>query len=995
MLLIIVVAHLLFVVIGDIFAPILNYFVYNRKFLLVAGVLALLRMSAVGNVELRDGDQGGITLGNTSLIMPHECTSIDVRNDCDSLLQLEGCVVIKGFLIIALLPKMNGSSYETCNYTQYRFTQLREISDFLIFFDVKGLTSIRDMFPNLTVIRGRRLFLNYALGISKMPDLEMIEFKSLVAIQRGNVFIGSSPKLCQLERINWDRLTVSPGENHIFPIRQEKCPRKSECAGCDSQYCWSDFVCQKFENDNVIYLRHGTRHCHEQCLGGCSSTTNEGCAVCKGFLDHNSCVSQCPSDLIALEHYQRCYTKAECTKFSMAKCPDGFYYNKTHINCEPCGAETETEFCIKNCTLGGDSEVFEIFHLSDVDTLKGCETVSGSIIINLKNSVNELDLESGFAGITEIGGFLKVHRSFHLTSLKFLKNLKKIKGKILDTGDYALVIYDNKNLKELWNSTNLSLENGSIYIQSNNKLCNQVIQTFTEKITHDHHLDSIQNSDQKVLCGFKKLMLYVNVTSHQSIEFEWLITQTSNETEILYKYVPHGERFDEESEFDSNICDRINWQKYRLLNNELDNNGTHYRYVVTNLKQNTNYACLIKTFGGTQNTEARSDLKFITTNIFIPTTPKIITQNKTDTSLTIKLIPQNSSLEVVRFYELELYEFLDDTTMLDKRNFCNQPTYLYKDMPIEAYTLASVHTEDFDDCCLRSQEKIEDQHFISSIHKMYDYEYCEYDCLPESSNYSSDIPLRKQNLTHDNQTYTFNNLERFRLYSLQVKACNEIGCSTFGIHADRTNYSVTGDMLEDLKACRILGTTTYVVNFEEPKNPNGRVVAYIIHYRIYKSGLKNYLSHINCISRLQHVQSNYQNVAYLNETFTEVAVRVLSLGTDVLTSWYNITDCSQDMSDHFMKLAGIHVTETHQSHGINIFLLFFFIGASGTVIWICYKRRIWQKFPNIRRYFLTQRNMRIFPLSSDDPVEDRQILVDGFETVRFRNNPDDDQKYIE
>lgn len=97
-----------------------------------------------------------------------ECTSIDIRNECSKMRLLDNCTVVIGYVMITLLPSQN------CNFSLYSFPKLREITDYMIFTEVKDLTNIRDMFPNLTVIRGRRLFLNYALGITSMPELELV-----------------------------------------------------------------------------------------------------------------------------------------------------------------------------------------------------------------------------------------------------------------------------------------------------------------------------------------------------------------------------------------------------------------------------------------------------------------------------------------------------------------------------------------------------------------------------------------------------------------------------------------------------------------------------------------------------------------------------------------------------------------------------------------------------------------------------------------------------
>lgn len=102
----------------------------------------------------------------------HECLSLDIRNECQNFAKLRNCSVITGYLIIVLLPLQN--SGESCDLEHYRFPLLREITDFLIFYEVRNMTSLRKMFPNLTVIRGQQLFLNYALGITYMNDLQTV-----------------------------------------------------------------------------------------------------------------------------------------------------------------------------------------------------------------------------------------------------------------------------------------------------------------------------------------------------------------------------------------------------------------------------------------------------------------------------------------------------------------------------------------------------------------------------------------------------------------------------------------------------------------------------------------------------------------------------------------------------------------------------------------------------------------------------------------------------
>lgn len=99
-----------------------------------------------------------------------------------------------------------------------------------------------------------------------------------------------------------------------------------------------------------------------------------------------------------------------------------------------------------------------------------------------------------------------------MSSLKFLSNLRRIHGDPLENRHYALILYDNKQLKDLWEPTvQLELVTGGMFMHRNNKLCNQHIREFQYLVLHDKVMDSLQTSDQEVLCGPAKLQLSVKV----------------------------------------------------------------------------------------------------------------------------------------------------------------------------------------------------------------------------------------------------------------------------------------------------------------------------------------------------------------------------------------------------------------------------------------------------------------------------------------------------
>ncbi|EDW12286.1 insulin receptor-related protein [Drosophila mojavensis] len=913
-----------------------------------------------------------------------ECTSIDIRNECSKMKLLDNCTVVIGYVMITLLPSHN------CNFTAYSFPKLREITDFMIFTEVKDLTNIRDMFPNLTVIRGRKLFLNYALGISSMPDLELLEFKSLVAIQRGHVYIGNCPKLCQLNRVNWDRLTLSAGENHIVS-GSNNCTHRANCKGCASNYCWSNFTCQRFENDNVVHYDRNLQSCHEECLGGCHNATAAGCVVCRGLTDAGVCVKRCPPNKYVLEHYQRCYTRDECIRIHghytfgykcVAFCPSGYKANAASqcVRCAP------LEACISVCSPEHMDGMIVIYNLADAEELRGCQIVNSSLIITIRNKVNEEQLEQSFSSLREIRGHLKIYRASQLSSLKFLSNLRRIHGDPLENRHFAFVLYDNKQLTELWEPTKqLEFVTGGMYMDRNNKLCNRHIREFQDRVIHDKVMDKLQTSDQEVLCGPAKLQLIVQPTSHRTVQLSWLKSQMSVELELIYRTVPLGTKYAEQSELEAPVCTRINWQRLLLFADDLQDNGTHYSYQLDQLRPHTRYACLLRTFGGDAQHDARSDLMYVETHMDIPKPPSLSVSKKTDNTLTLRL--NGKELD---YYMLTVHELADDVAYMDERNFCRQPA-TRQDMEAVRWRQEQ---DDYDACCARQANQALDQDFISQMADMYRCSLDEVDnCTPVEAKTGKQLRL-DANVT----AYELRQLQRYRLYSLQLQACNMLGCSSSTTVHERTNFTIGAD-LPLIMACRLPKTMDYIVRFAEPDQPNGLIVNYVLHYR---SNVSEQVAetHLSCITRRQHALANYVHKSSLNGTYNECAVRVHSLAGDVITNYVTITWCDAEQSKMPSTIApeipneGLQTAKTKEhaqegkeeihSHvrGVSIFLLCFFFGCGLSLVWLLYKRRCWRKWPGLRRYVPVREQW----LRERQQTEDREILVDGFETVRFQNN---------
>uniref|UniRef100_W8APQ1 receptor protein-tyrosine kinase n=1 Tax=Ceratitis capitata TaxID=7213 RepID=W8APQ1_CERCA len=913
---------------------------------------------------------------------PGVCRSIDVRNDCSAFEQLNNCTVIRGFLLVVLVPSQQDEP--PCDYDKYTFPLLREITDFLIIHNVRGLRTVRQLFPNLAVIRGRRLFLNYALGITLMYDLEVLEFPALIAIQRGHIFVNTSPKLCNVDKIDFDRITLTPGENSVSLMSEDDCPNKTVCSNCLTDHCWSNDVCQRFENDNLVDPHRGIYHCHNQCLGGCYNNSNTGCYVCQNIEDHGACVKECPQGKYLLEVYQQCYTEEECKNQNMTvkdnkcvmECPENTIFDingREVLSCIPCGLERS-------------NYIYTIFNLGDAYRLRGCKVLNSSLIISLYTTVNEDDLARSLGNLRYIGGFLKIMGCQGLTSLKFLSGLQKIANnpELLDAGVYGLVIYNNDNLKDLWQpQENFEIVHGSMFVHTNKKLCNRKLREFQRKAKHDKSKDTIQVNDQEVLCEPAKLTLNIEVLTHHSIKLSWPKDQTSSEVEIMYRPIGANEEFVEHSELDTHICNRAKWSRILTFPKELSSNETYYTHILVDLKPNTRYALLVKTFGLADIYDARSEVKYMSTRVDLPLPPIVNITRKTDVSIFLKI--QSPSEEEITRFMVEVYEHPDSDNLLLHRDYCLEPSYVYH----EGETLQS--DEDQDTCCTRKEEEADDWRFSQNMRTLFECNLDNKKNCPPDTNIAETVPgtsmpfLAIRRLTVDASvkgSAFLGRLERFRLYSLQVQACNEAGCGAYTFLWTRTNFSIGGDRLHTLKGCRVSGYNEFHINFPEPQHPNGLITSYVVHFRLKVPNAEKFETHIECMSQRQHVFNEQQMIAQLRKPFNEVAVRVYSLAGGFFTEWVPITICT--FKESSVKISHITHKVPHKKGYAGMIVAICFIITFATILaWSCckYDWREWRNFRLVRLVLGPVRDWQ--PLRADNAEE---------QIVEFRNIREADEE---
>ncbi|XP_013197113.2 insulin receptor [Amyelois transitella] len=444
-------------------------------------------------------------------IAPDICPSMDIRNSPENLInRLKGCRVIEGQLSIVLMEKDNPDTFKNVS-----FPELREVTDYIKIYRVRGVRNLGTLFPNLTVVRGMRLYKDYAIVIYDNEHIESLGLRSLMRIQRGGVRIQHNDRLCYTETIDWSKIVAKDMENVIIrsnydprlcglcPDAQERSvdvamPTVGQCP-TDSTgmlLCWDDKHCQKTcpSECGESGCMSDKSCCHRTCLGGCSGPTSRDCFVCKnysfGYGNEKKCVEDCPFGTYKLK--ARCVSSSECRAMphsstdlqgrpSVVKaykiyndscvliCPSGYMEegDEKNASCVPCPGA----WCRNNCSGA------KIDSIAAVEQFRGCTHVRGKLEIALRSSGgNTMSiLEQSLGEIREVEGCLQVTRSYMLVSLMFFKNLRTITGAPLpECKGQVLNIFNNPNLELLWNFEThgpLNITGGSLYIHLNPKLC--------------------------------------------------------------------------------------------------------------------------------------------------------------------------------------------------------------------------------------------------------------------------------------------------------------------------------------------------------------------------------------------------------------------------------------------------------------------------------------------------------------------------------------------
>lgn len=369
------------------------------------------------------------------------------------------------------------------------------------------------------------------------------------------------------------------------------------------------------------------------------------------------------------------------------------------------------------------------------------------------------------------------------------------------------------------------------------------------------------------------------------------------------------------------------------------------KYTIDNLKPNTRYEIVVKTyasFNSDTHNEAQSDITYFETMIDYPNPIRWVkTKNKTTNSLTIEWSNAESS-DVRSYVHIQLFEQRFNKSKIESRNYCrhrmNRGSRVYSENPIEG-------------CCGKMIEETRNRKFEEDITKLFE---CSLD-NPNNCDLKDNHKniLVEENVPSTENHATFHNL-RFAIYIFKIFACNDIGCSNYYYHSDITLYDIAKDALQskDVIACR--KDNQYEIQLPTPKDSEGIITSFVLSFFDNLNEVEKPIR--LCVTEKKHKQLKYHlttNFENVSRIFEELQIETFSLsGSFHDNKFITIADCGglgDSVLISFMALAIVVVI-------LGCYIFRKRIQSYMFMIWLRYK---------------PQRQV------------DEEILMEEFETINF------------
>ncbi|KAM9311927.1 insulin-like growth factor 1 receptor [Gastrophryne carolinensis] len=649
----------------------------------------------------------------------HMCNDVDIRNDVGELKQLEDCAVIEGFLQILLI-----SNSKPEDFRNLQFPKLTVITEYLLLFRVSGLESLSDLFPNLTVIRGRNLFYNYALVIFEMTDLKDIGLYNLRNITRGAIRIEKNSDLCYLSTLDWSLVLEAVYNNYIVGNKLPKdcgdmCPGtmddKTRCVqtSIDGDFgyrCWSAKHCQKVCPSKCGRLACSNQDecCHQECLGSCTAPNNDSaCIACQHYYHEGRCVPTCPENTYSFEEW-RCISLEECGNMHTLYTGANRFVIHNGQCVEDCPSEykvseNQSMFCVQcegHCPKVCVAEK-TIDSVTSAQMLLGCTVLQGNLMLNIRKGQNiAAELENFMGMIETVTGYVKIRHSHALVSLSFLKSLRYINGENLTDGNYAFYVLDNNNLQQLWDWSkhNLTIKTGKMYFAFNPRLCLKEIydmENATGTRGRQNELDiNPRNNGDRASCESHTLNFISNHTMKNRIMLTWERYRPPDYRDLIsftvyYKEAP----IPDVTEYDGqDACGSNSWNMLDVdLPQSKDKNPG---VLLQGLKPWTVYAIFVKALTLTMVDHhhihgAKSKIIYIRTDPAVPSIPQdVISASNSSSQLIVKWKPPSFPNGNLSFYFVRWQQQPQDSYLF-QHNYCSKDK-----VPIRKYANATIDADD-------------------------------------------------------------------------------------------------------------------------------------------------------------------------------------------------------------------------------------------------------------------------------------------------------------
>ncbi|KAJ1064367.1 hypothetical protein K5549_014781 [Capra hircus] len=840
------------------------------------------------------------------------CPSLDIRSEVAELRRLENCSVVEGHLQILLMFTATGEDFRGLS-----FPRLTQVTDYLLLFRVYGLESLRDLFPNLAVIRGARLFLGYALVIFEMPHMRDVGLPALGAVLRGAVRVEKNQELCHLSTIDWGLLQPSPGANHIVGNKlgeecADVCPgllgatgepcARTTFSGHTDYRCWTSSHCQKALFTPVP--QHQGRRVTGSLLYPRCPHPRSLPVGCKHSCFMSSLVYSVnmpwltPATRIARTYQHeswRCVTAERCASLRsvpgrastfgihqgscLAQCPPGFTRNDSSIFCHKCEG-----LCPKECKVGTKT----IDSVQAAQDLVGCTHVEGSLILNLRQGYNlELELQRSLGLVETITGFLKIKHSFALVSLGFFKNLKLIRGDTMVDGNYTLYVLDNQNLQQLgsWVAAGLTIPVGKIYFAFNPRLCLEHIYrleevTGTKGRQNKAEINPRTNGD-RAACQTRTLRFVSNVTEANRIllcgyGYAPLEIYTVGSRDGLFSPFQNATEY-----VGPDACGAQSWN---LLDVELPLSRTQEPGVtLAPLKPWTQYAVFVRaitltTAEDSPHQGAQSPIVYLRTLPAAPTVPQdVISTSNSSSHLLVRWKPPIQRNGNITYY-LVLWQREDGELEADREPGCcpcQHPPPGQVLPPLEAQEAS--FQKKFENFLHNAITIPKSPWKVTSINKSPQRDSGRSRRAAEAlrlGGNSSDFKIQEDKVPRERAVLS--GLRHFTEYRIDIHACNHaahtVGCSAATFVFARTMPHREADGIPGKVAWEAASKSSVLLRWLEPPDPNGLILKYEIKYR--RLGEE---ATVLCVSRLRYAKFGGVHLALLPPGNYSARVRATSL----------------------------------------------------------------------------------------------------------------------